>query len=139
MKIRYGHLTNPTEKGLRNPYFDHYYPNYTLDPDDPNITIYTGETVVQGNPYEYRGHPGYDFGMNIGISLYATADGVARIDNDPGGNLGRWVCIQHTNNLATIYGHMNTIAIQNGPVRSGELIGTSGITGTTAAHLHLYW
>lgn len=118
-------------------YFDHYYPNYTGDPDNPNITVYTGETVVQGYPYEYRGHPGYDFGMNIGVSLYATADGVARIDNDPGGTLGRWVCIQHTGNLATIYGHMNTIAIQNGPVGSGQLIGTSGNTGTTGAHLHL--
>lgn len=35
-------------------YFDHYYPNYTGDPDAPNITVYTGETVTQGNPYEYR-------------------------------------------------------------------------------------
>lgn len=118
-------------------YFDHYYPNYTGDPDDPNITVYTGETVVQGNPYGYRGHPGYDFGMNIGVPLYATADGIARVDNNPEGTLGRWVCIQHTGSLATIYGHMNTIAIQNGPVSSGQLIGTSGNTGTSAAHLHL--
>lgn len=117
-------------------YFDHYYPNYASDPDQPNITVYTGETVEQGNPYEYRGHPGYDFGMNIGVPLYAAADGVARIDNHSAGSLGRWVCIQHTSDLATIYGHMNTISIEAGPVSSGQLIGTSGNTNTTAAHLH---
>lgn len=75
--------------------------------------------------------------MNIGIPLYAAADGVARINNDQFSTLGRWVCIQHTSNLATIYGHMNTISIEPGAiVESGQLIGTSGNTGTTAAHLH---
>lgn len=115
-------------------YFDHQLPDYT---SDANITLYTGETFPDRNPYHYSGHPGYDFSMNTGTPLNAVADGTAVVDRDEAGTLGRWVCIQHDDGLASIYGHMNTISINAGPVTVGQLIGTSGATGTTGgAHLH---
>ncbi len=46
-------------------FFDHYYPNYTADPDG-RITIYTGENVADCSPHCYRGHSGYDWSMVTG-------------------------------------------------------------------------
>jgi murein DD-endopeptidase MepM/ murein hydrolase activator NlpD len=77
-------------------FFDHYYPNYTADPDG-RITIYTGENVADCSPHCYRGHNGYDWSMVTGTQILAAADGVVRrvIESDSG--FGNRIVMEHAN------------------------------------------
>lgn len=121
-------------------FFDHYYPNYAADPDG-RITIYTGENVANCSPHCYRGHNGYDWSMVTGTLVLAAADGVAEFTGDTGDGYGNKVVIDHQNGYRTMYGHFrNTNPFNVTPgqrVRSGDVIGWSGDTGTSSGpHLH---
>ena len=51
---------------------------------------------------------------------------------------GRYVVIQHSNGLKTLYGHLNKSFVRSGQwVEQGQLIGEMGTTGySTGNHLH---
>lgn len=96
----------------------------------------------------YRGkfHNGMDIAAPLGTPVYAAEDGtVANIGNQdkycPKGAYGRYIIINHTNNLTTLYAHLSLIdqSIREGKeVKRGELIGYVGKTGyATGPHLHL--
>lgn len=99
----------------------------------------------------YRGKPhnGLDIGVPIGTPVYAADDGeVTAVDNNDQSRLkkyqyGKYVVIEHDNNLATLYAHLSSQVVRKGAaVRKGELIGYSGSTGyATGPHLHFgaYW
>lgn len=99
----------------------------------------------------YRGKPhnGLDIGVPIGTPVYAADDGeVTAVDNNDQSRLkkyqyGKYVVIEHDNNLATLYAHLSSQVVRKGAaVRKGELIGYSGSTGyATGPHLHfgVYW
>jgi len=59
----------------------------------------------------------------------------------PKGAYGRFIVINHTNNLTTLYGHLSLIdpSIAKGViVKRGDIIGYVGKTGyATGPHLHL--
>ena len=56
---------------------------------------------------------------------------------------GRYVMIEHDNNLSTLYAHLSRTIVANGDiVQQGQVIGYSGNTGYAfGPHLHLgvYW
>ncbi len=113
------------------------------------LTQEYGETDFAKRAYRTHFHNGIDYGISIGTSLYAAADGkVLAIDNnDRGGSrfqYGKYVLLGHENNLATLYAHMskNNIVSVGQIVKRGDLIGYSGNTGyATGPHLHfgVYW
>lgn len=111
------------------------------------ITQHYGE-----KSYLYRGksHNGMDIGgAPIGTPVFAADDGkVTATDNNDVNSwkkyqYGKYVLIQHNNNLSTLYAHLSAQAAQPGQnVKRGDLIGYVGKTGyATGPHLHfgVYW
>ncbi len=86
----------------------------------------------------WKFHNGIDMAAPVGTSVFACKSGtVLRIlKNDP--IYGNCITISHDGNLTSIYAHLDTVAVKQGDrVRSGDSIGTVGVTGaTTGPHLH---
>ena len=82
-------------------------------------------------------HPGVDIAVSIG-SLVRAAGGatVREAGEDP--QYGRFVLLEHPNELQTMYGHLSRILVTLGDtVAAGQVIGLSGNSGrSTAPHLH---
>lgn len=111
------------------------------------ITQHFGE-----KSYLYRGktHNGLDIGgAPIGTPVFAAADGkVLAVDNNDRNawnkyQYGKYILIEHDNNLTTLYAHLSAQVVQkNSLVKRGDLIGYVGKTGyATGPHLHFgaYW
>ncbi|MEK7480816.1 MAG: peptidoglycan DD-metalloendopeptidase family protein [Patescibacteria group bacterium] len=115
---------------------------------DPFVTQGFGltdfATSYGSDVYNGKGHNGVDFRAPIGTPLYAAEDGTIKaIGNTdtvcPGGSYGKWIIIDHANNLSTLYAHLSLIKVASGQaVKRGDLIGYSGRSGyVTGPHLHL--
>jgi len=114
-------------------------------PVDGYITQGYGETSFtksSGKDY-YNFHNGLDFTASIGTPIKAPADGivlaVGNSDNYcPKGAYGKYIVIDHQNNLATLYGHLSLIKVNSGQtIQRGDIIGYTGNSGlTTGPHLH---
>lgn len=110
------------------------------------ITQYFGNTpFATQNPQVYngKGHNGVDFRASVGTALYASKSGVITGIGDTdtqckGVSYGKWVLIEHDNNLSTLYAHLSLIKVHEGQkMVLGEIIGYSGDTGyVTGPHLH---
>ncbi|RJQ14755.1 hypothetical protein C4553_00315 [Candidatus Parcubacteria bacterium] len=84
-------------------------------------------------------HEGIDISVTLGTAVTASANGFVSGTGDNGSyGYGRWVSVNHGNNLTTLYGHLSRINVRNGQsVVAGQLIGSSGSTGfSTGPHLH---
>ena len=114
---------------------------------EPFITQYFGltdfATSYGSDVYNGKGHNGIDFRASIGTPVYAAEDGLVKetgnTDNVcPGGSYGKWIIINHLNNLSTLYAHLSLIkVISSQSIKRGDLIGYSGRTGyITGPHLH---
>jgi hypothetical protein len=124
-------------------FFDHNHPDYGHDNE---VTIYTGESVADCSPHCYEGHPGIDWSMGTNTPVLAAAGGVVEYTGNAGDGYGNKVVIRHTNGHRTIYAHFRVNNPPTSPafnvipgqsVRSGDLIGWSGNTGSsTGPHLH---
>jgi murein DD-endopeptidase MepM/ murein hydrolase activator NlpD len=117
-------------------YFDHTDPDYTHDNE---VTIYTGESVADCSPYCYEGHPGIDWSMNTGTQVLAAADGVVQgLTQSSAPNSYGWrIVLEHENGYHTLYAHLSQFNVAVGQsVAAGDVIGQSGSTGTSEAHLH---
>jgi murein DD-endopeptidase MepM/ murein hydrolase activator NlpD len=90
-----------------------------------------------GRVIDHQAHLGYDFAVtkqapvpaaNSGIVLYAAFLGI----------YGNAVVIDHGYGLASLYGHMSSIAVKEGQkVTRGDILGRTGQTGLAAGdHLH---
>ncbi len=109
------------------------------------ITQYFGNTsFARAGGYNGKGHNGIDFRAVAGTPLFAAERGTVRAIGDTDtacrrASYGRWMLIDHPNNLTTLYAHMSLIKIRPGEsVNRGELIGYAGRTGyATGPHLHL--
>ncbi|OGM90376.1 hypothetical protein A2999_00210 [Candidatus Wolfebacteria bacterium RIFCSPLOWO2_01_FULL_38_11] len=95
--------------------------------------------------YGYRGkwHNGIDFGGPIGTPILAAEKGkVINVDNQDNycyrGAYGKYIAIQHENNLTTLYAHLSLYNVKIGDqVQKGQFIGYIGKTGyATGPHLH---
>lgn len=86
-----------------------------------------------------RYHGALDYGVPIGTTVYAAADGVV-ITASYSGSYGNLVVIQHANGLRTYYAHGNGVyyVTPGQAVVKGQPIMQSGNTGnSTGPHLHL--
>jgi murein DD-endopeptidase MepM/ murein hydrolase activator NlpD len=84
-------------------------------------------------------HEGVDLAAPAGTPIYAASAGIV-VGAGPNGGYGNWIRIDHSRNLATVYGHLSEFAPGIGDgvqVGQGELIGFVGNTGrSTGPHLH---
>lgn len=114
--------------------------------DSIKITQYFGNTDFSTkNPQIYNGmgHNGVDFRASVGTPIKAALSGVIKgLGNTdtacPGASYGKWILIEHSNGLSTLYAHLSAFAVQTGDkISTGGVIGWSGNTGyTTGPHLH---
>lgn len=82
-------------------------------------------------------HYGTDILLNIGDTIYAAMDGVARIVTwEPG--YGNFIVLTHEGGLETLYGHLSDFLIHpEDTVKAGQPIALGGNTGySTGPHLH---
>ncbi len=95
--------------------------------------------------YGYKGkwHNGVDFAAVLGTPIFAAEKGkVIAIGNQDNycyrGAYGKFIVIEHENNLTTLYGHLSLQIVKNGGIiNRGQLIGYVGRTGyATGPHLH---
>jgi murein DD-endopeptidase MepM/ murein hydrolase activator NlpD len=108
------------------------------------LTQYFGNTkFAQSGAYNGRGHNGIDFGASEGTKIVSALSGVVRATGNTDEirgcySYGKWILVEHPNNLATLYAHLSHIAVSPGePVATGSLLGYSGNTGySTGPHLH---
>ncbi len=101
-------------------------------------TSFSSKGAYQGKP-----HNGLDIGAPVGTPVYAAEKGkVIGVANQdlycPRGAYGKFIAIEHYNNLTTLYGHLSLWVVKEGDiVERGQLIGYSGRTGyATGPHLH---
>ena len=110
------------------------------------VTQYFGNTAFASkNPQVYNGggHNGIDLRASVGTPIYAARSGkvIGAADTDRqcyGVSYGKWVLVEHDNNLSTLYAHLSLIRVDaGGAVQAGDLLGYSGNTGySTGPHLH---
>ena len=82
-------------------------------------------------------HEGLDISNSRWTPIYAPADGMVAA-NQPNGNFGNLVVLDHGNGYTTKYGHLTKIMVEKGQlVKRYGLIGYMGNTGrVTGTHLH---
>ncbi len=107
------------------------------------ITQLFGETVSSHRLYAEGTHNGVDFRASVGTPVKAVEDGfVMGIGNTDVGrclSYGKWIVLNHSDGLSSLYGHLSLQKVSAGEhVSAGEIIGYSGSTGyATGPHLHL--
>ncbi|MDI6820911.1 MAG: peptidoglycan DD-metalloendopeptidase family protein [Patescibacteria group bacterium] len=119
--------------------------------DDLVITQKYGPTQFASRAYRTKTHTGVDFRASIGTPIFATQSGkiIANDNNDRGTSrwnkyqYGRYIIIEHENNLSTLYAHLSRSIVKKGDiVNKGDIIGYSGNSGYSfGPHLHLsvFW
>lgn len=107
-----------------------------VDLKDPRITSGFG---WRKNPFtdQPEFHSGIDVIGPAGTKIISPADGVV-ITKGHDQWLGKYIVIQHTKGIKTIYGHFDTINVKKGEkVKRGQSLGCMGNTGmSTSRHLH---
>lgn len=96
------------------------------------ITQQFGKTSSSGRLYASGTHNGMDFGASVGTAVKAASGGVVKAigntDDQKGCySYGRWILLEHTNGLSTLYAHLSAAIVSQGqPVTAGQIIGYSG-------------
>lgn len=119
--------------------------------EEPYITQCYGATKFAAKAYRSKTHNGVDFGDPVGTPILAAETGkIIKVGNNDRGTsrwnryqYGKYIIIQHANNLATLYAHLSRQIVKEGQtVNRGDVIGYSGNTGYAfGPHLHLtvFW
>lgn len=101
--------------------------------------ISSGFNPVRFHPVlkKIRPHRGIDYVAPVGTPIRASGDGKVVTSGYNKYN-GKYVVIQHGNNIMTKYLHLSTRMVSRGKrVKQGDIIGKLGATGmVTGAHLH---
>ena len=100
-----------------------------------------GDGAFASNRSGKRIHKGLDLLANVGTAVYAAKSGkvISATENK---GMGKYIIIQHRDNLVTVYGHLSDIFVrQDDYLRQGQIIGSVGKTGNAKAvdmlaHLH---
>lgn len=101
----------------------------------------TNSPYLITSPYAYRWgkmHQGVDIsGTGHGSPIYAAKDGVV-VTSATHYSLGKYIVVQHDNNIYTMYAHLSAQKVNAGQsVSRGQVIGLMGSTGqSTGTHLH---
>lgn len=103
-----------------------------------------GLTGFAQTGYKGKWHNGIDIAAPVGTPVLAAESGtvIATGNQDSycyKGAYGKYIVIEHGNNLTTLYGHLSLQTVKPGQAISrGDLIGYVGRTGyATGPHLHL--
>ncbi|QIY84205.1 M23 family metallopeptidase [Chryseobacterium sp. NEB161] len=82
-------------------------------------------------------HKGLDIAVGFGSPVNCAASGKVIFAGQKGG-YGNCIIIEHSNGLATLYGHLSEILVEtNDRVKTGQVIAKSGNSGrSTGPHLH---
>jgi murein DD-endopeptidase MepM/ murein hydrolase activator NlpD len=103
-----------------------------------------GNTPFSRSSGFYSVHNGIDISGKVGAPVhsaeYGKVLGVGDTDSFcKKAAYGKWILIEHENNLATLYAHLSKIDVTPGQtITRGALVGYVGNTGlTTGPHLHL--
>lgn len=95
-----------------------------------------GGAITQAN----HGYNAVDIDGETGDPIYASAGGTVIIAKGGGGyngGYGNYIVIEHGGGVQTLYAHMSSLAVSEGTVTKGEVIGYVGSTGkSTGSHLH---
>jgi len=113
-------------------------------PNEGLLTQYYGYTPYSKRLYKSGFHNGIDIAAGYGAPIYAADDGIVKNTGDTdrycrGGAYGKWIAIEHDNNLTTFYAHLSTFGRYGigDTVKEGAIIGYEGSTGySTGSHLH---
>lgn len=83
-------------------------------------------------------HEGLDLAQEEGAPVTATGAGTVTYAGWDDGGLGNTVRVDHGYGFTTVYGHLSSIAVEEGQsVARGTIIGSVGSTGvSTGPHLH---
>ena len=113
------------------------YPDYNfIIPVDGIVTgVYGTERFYNGIKGNY--HNGHDIAAETGTPIYSPSKGKVILTGNYFYN-GKFVMINHGNNLISIFLHMDDIKVmKNSIIDKGQIIGTVGNTGaSTGPHLH---
>ena len=109
--------------------------------DEVKISSPFGARTLWGS---YNFHTGLDFDPAYGTPIYAVADGIVSLVENPGPTCGVAVFIEHNvdgTKFTSVYCHMVTgspTVTAGQTVKKGDFVGNIGLTGiTTGPHLHL--
>lgn len=108
------------------------------------LTQCFGNTAfAKSGAYNGKGHNGIDIRADNSTEIHAADDGVVRDTGDTDiacrkASYGKWILIDHGDNLSTLYAHLSLIRVVPGQhVARGDVIAYSGHTGyATGPHLH---
>ena len=107
------------------------------------LTQEYGHTEFARYGYPGRFHNGVDYGAPTGTEVVSAEAGtvVATGNTDaycPRGAYGKFIVVEHGNNLTSLYGHLSGQIVKKGDaVTRGQVIGYVGRTGyATGPHLH---
>ncbi len=138
VKIDYERIIEEKNKivSARKIKFNHY-PDYKFVTPTKGIVTGTYGTKRFYNGKEGRYHNGHDIAAAIGTKIIAPSSGKVILTGDYYYN-GKFVMINHGNNLISIYLHMDKITVNIGDlVNKSQMLGTVGNTGrSTGPHLH---
>ena len=83
-------------------------------------------------------HKGIDMDGGDGAPISSAQDAKVVFAGDTGGGYGNEVVLRYSNGAETRFAHLKSINVRTGQtIKSGQLIGRQGNTGTsTASHLH---
>lgn len=81
-------------------------------------------------------HPGVDYAATDGTEILSAASGVVERAYSST-TYGNTIIVRHDDGSATLYAHLKTMAVMQGRVEKGQVIGTADSTGqSTGSHLH---
>ncbi len=85
----------------------------------------------------YWWHNGIDLKANLGVPVYAVAEGVVKNAVEDSNSYGIYFTVDH-GKFGTLYAHLSSYNVQVGQtVNAGDILGYTGQTGeVTAPHLH---
>ena len=98
------------------------------------VTLEFGESDLPYQPF----HTGIDIASKIGDPVTPFMKGKVVFAGEISWGYGKYVVIDHSNNVTSIYAHLNEISVTKGQeVQPGDIIGQEGKTGwATGPHVH---
>ena len=82
-------------------------------------------------------HAGIDIEGVTGDKILASRSGTVTFAGDDGDGYGTKVIINHGGGYETLYSHLSSISVSQGPIEQGDIVGLVGCTGScTGDHLH---